>query len=287
MITGVAIAISLSTLAAACGSSRSGSDTEAGANNSSGSSSSGGSGASGSMSSSGSSSYHGGSSGGSDASGGSSNSGDSSGSGGSAGSSGSTGSSGSGGSSDAGGSGGPSCTVDGGGGGNTISGSTSLTHFTSIATALWIQNPDSPVTTIVYLFSKPVQCSAISVARWDEISGQIPNATEYLELKVGWPSTTQPNVPPTVSYNVTHPVPNASANPPPPGESWNFAGITAQPNPGSEVISTSGAVTQTAINPNVNVTGTFSVTFDAPYNPGAGMLCGTYDATWCPGGREP
>ncbi|HEY8040761.1 MAG TPA: hypothetical protein VIF15_13240 [Polyangiaceae bacterium] len=167
------------------------------------------------------------------------------------------------GSSSGGGSGGSSSGSDGGGG-TTISGSGDGTPFTNAATALWLGAPDSAATTVVYVFSNPVQCSDLATPGWDK---RITDKTQFLEMKMfGTAPATF-----TVTTSVTPAPGEASVN-------YTLSSQTATP---VETGGTGGTVVLTTVNASTDVTGTFDLQF------GTNKLTGTYDATYCPGGHEP
>ena len=125
---------------------------------------------------------------------------------------------------------------------------------------------NAPPVAVVYVFEMPVQCSAITAAGWDTTLG---NTNQDLELKA---AGTTPGI-----YTVRGGNPAALAA----GEAViNHSVLMATP---VEQISGAGStVTLTALNAGRNATGSFNLTF-----PGGGTLQGTFDATWCPNGREP
>ena len=167
--------------------------------------------------------------------------------------------------------------------GNAITGTANGTPFTSVSSAWWIQLPDPRVdggpvaSTVVYLFSKPVPCSALSVAKWDE-SGE-PGDTQDLEIEAAWAGAAAPGSPPPVEY----PVVAQSSSTPLPGEAAaTYHRAPGQPpGAGVEVIASGGSVVVMTLAPGDHVAGTFAVTF-----PG-GDLTGDFDAAYCPNGREP
>jgi hypothetical protein len=139
------------------------------------------------------------------------------------------------------------------------------TPFGAVVTALWIGAPDSAATTVVYEFSKSVTCSQLQTAGWDT---RITNDTQVLELKMF--GTTAPKTF-TVTTSVT----------PAPGEasvSHTFSSTTSVP---TEVSASNGTVTLDSRIASTLATGTFSIHF------GANAMSGSFDATFCPGGKEP
>jgi hypothetical protein len=175
---------------------------------------------------------------------------------------------------------------DGPAGGNGISGNPEGTRpFATISNAWWIQYPDPQfdggpvVSTVVYLFSKPVLCNSLSVPKWDESE---PGDAQNLEIDVAWSGTTSPVSPPAVPYAVDPQVVQGSV--PRPGMAGVFYQLAAAVPPAPlvrEIAATGGTVTLTGLYANLNATGTFDLTFPN------GTLTGTFDAAYCPNGREP
>jgi hypothetical protein len=171
------------------------------------------------------------------------------------------------------------------GSGNILSGRPDGTRpFDTLSRAWWIENPNPAVTggpvvsTVVYLFSKPVACDKLSVARWDEINE--PGDTQNLEIDMAWSGTTQPMPPPSIPYQV---VQFSGGSVPPAGKAGVLYQVTApEGGPPSEQAASGGAVTLTGLNPNVNTTGTIDITFAD-----GGTLAGSFDAVFCRNGREP
>jgi hypothetical protein len=158
-------------------------------------------------------------------------------------------------------------TGSGGAAGNTVGGMVNGNPFNSAMTALWIGMPDpnTPPVTVVYLFEKPVLCSAITSAGWD---AALPGANQDIELKA---AGTTPG-----TYTVIGGNPAALAA----GEAViNHSILMATPT--EQVASAGSTITLTTLNANRNATGKFQITFPS------GSLQGTFDATWCPNGREP
>jgi hypothetical protein len=117
----------------------------------------------------------------------------------------------------------------------------------------------------VYLFENPVQCSAITGAGWDAALG---GTNQDIEMKAGG---TTPG-----TYTVIGGNPAALAA----GEAViNHSVLMATPT--EQVSSAGSTLTLVALNANRNATGSFQITFPS------GSLQGTFDATWCPNGREP
>src|SRR5437588_653241 len=68
----------------------------------------------------------------------------------------------------------------GGTNGTTLTGSADGTPFTTVGSVLWAGMPDVAASTVIYVFSKPIQCSDITQAGWDMT---ITNQTQILEVK--------------------------------------------------------------------------------------------------------
>lgn len=155
---------------------------------------------------------------------------------------------------------------DGGGanGSGTIAGTANGTPFNTVATALWYGKPDSAATTVIYLFSKHVDCSQVTAPAWDT---RITNGTLFVEMKeFGLTAKTY-----TVTTSMT----------PAPGEaSVNHTVSSTMATP-VEIAASSGTVTLAAVNANTNVTGSFALVF------GTNHLDGTFDAAYCANGVEP
>lgn len=151
-----------------------------------------------------------------------------------------------------------------GSGSGTVTGSVGGAPFGTVATVLWAGAPDDPATTVVYVFSKPVECSELATPGWDT---RITNGTSVLEMKS---FGTTPG-----TYKVV------STLTPAPGEAsvnYTLSSTTGTPK---EDGSTGGTVTLTALTPNTSAKGSFMLTF------ASGPLTGTFDAVYCPGGHEP
>lgn len=154
--------------------------------------------------------------------------------------------------------------ADSASGGNSISGSVGGTTFDTANMALWLGAPDDPSTTVVYLFSKPVNCSDLSTPGWDK---RITDKTQFLEMKMfGLTPATF-----TVTTSAT----------PAPGEAVVNYTLSATTGTPKETGGGGGTVTLTTVNATKNVTGSFALKF------GTESLNGTYDAVYCPGGHEP
>ena len=151
------------------------------------------------------------------------------------------------------------------GAGNTITGTAGGKPFSKIATALWLGKPDpnngSPVM-VVEIFDIAVQCGQITTSGWDAKVG----TGNGLEIKVGGDA-------PGMFHAIGNPAVVA------PGEAA-VAHTALGANP-TENISVSGPVTITAVNAGKNLTGTFDIMLMN------GAVQGSFDATFCPMGREP
>ena len=154
-------------------------------------------------------------------------------------------------------------TDDGPTGAGTVTGSADGSPFSSAGGALLIGAPDSASTTVVFLFSKPVHCSALASPGWDR---RIDVGTQILELRMFGTS-------PGTFRAVT-------TTTPAPGEaSVNYAlSSTAPP---IEITAASGGVTLTTLTPNAVAGGSFDLRF------GGNALSGTFDAAFCLAGHEP
>ena len=163
--------------------------------------------------------------------------------------------------------GGMTSAVDAPAGANTIQGMVDGSPFATAAASFWIGAPDSPASdTVVYVFDRPVPCSAIVDAGWDSA---LTPGTKILELKeVGMDSATYPNTP-------------AATHIPAPGES--FSSYTVAAPSASDLGATGGSVTLSALGSAAGgfASGAFDLTF------AGGSLAGTFDATFCAAGREP
>jgi hypothetical protein len=175
---------------------------------------------------------------------------------------------------------------DGGPLGNTVSGSPDGTRpFGAVSNSWWIQTPDPRVaggpvvSTVVYLFSKPVPCSKLNVPKWDETNEL--GDTQNIEIEMAWTGTTEPTAPPPIAYSATL---LTHAAVPAPGMAGVFYQVTPPqpPGPPSELGAVSGTVTLTALNATTNVTGTFDLVFA-----GGHAVTASFDAPYCPNGREP
>jgi hypothetical protein len=169
------------------------------------------------------------------------------------------------------------------GGTNSINGSADgLEPFNTVSSALWISTPDaataagSPETTVVYLFSSPTPCDALTNAGWDTT---LATGTQYLETKMRWRGSSPPAVFPESYAVVGTAAPDTTSAPP--GGAFALWARAPMPANLSEVSANRGMVTLTALNQSANVTGQFSVSYNG------GGLSGIFSAIYCPGGREP
>jgi hypothetical protein len=133
-----------------------------------------------------------------------------------------------------------------------------------IMSGLWIGQPGNPAETgggpFVYLFSGPVTCANISAA-----SGwlpTLPTGTQVLEMLIG---TTTPNVAVTAASAAAAGAVETN---------WALAGTTGEHR------ATSGTVTLTTYTAGDSLSGSINVTFPA------GTATGTFNAKWCPTGKE-
>jgi hypothetical protein len=153
--------------------------------------------------------------------------------------------------------------VDGGGSG-TIAGEAVDASFTHAAGSLWIGAPDDPMTTVVYIFSNPIKCSELAMPGWDQ---RITDRTQILEMKA---FGTTPGMF-TVVTTVT----------PAPGEAVVNYTLSSTAGTPAEQVGSGGTITIVAFSGHTDVTGNFNLQF------GNGMLTGSFDAAYCPGGHEP
>lgn len=152
----------------------------------------------------------------------------------------------------------------------TVTGSANGTPFGTVATSLWIGAPDSAATTVVYVFSDPVDCATLGSPGWD---GRIKDRTQVLEMKMFGTSP--------ATYKVV-----TTATPAPGEASVNHTLSSAldggKSDAGSvETPSKSGTVTLSALTATKSASGSFALVF------GANNISGTYSAVFCPGGVEP
>lgn len=141
---------------------------------------------------------------------------------------------------------------------------------------MWIGNPDTPGTTVIYLLSKPYPCSATAWAKASGWDTKVPAGTLMLEFKLAAP-------PPTIFPTMYTVITTNPALPAPPTAGNGFAfwnSFTSTPAIG-ETSASGSNVTVTAMNANTNVTGTFNLMF------GANPLTGSFDAKYCAPAGEP
>jgi hypothetical protein len=131
--------------------------------------------------------------------------------------------------------------------------------------------------TVIYLLSKPYPCDATAWAPGGGWDTKVPTGTIVMELKLGGlPPTTLPAM---YSVPLTNP---ALAAPPNPGQAFAiWADATGTPAV-METSATGTSITVTAVNANMDLKGTFNLTFT-----GGHTLSGSFDAKYCPGGGEP
>ena len=140
----------------------------------------------------------------------------------------------------------------------------------NVATTLWIGAPDDPTTTVVYLFSKPVDCAKLHPAGWAD-DGRIPSGTQFFELKMK--GTSAPD-----TFTVLG---GAGTNLAPHEASVNYSLTSLDGGPSAETISNGGTAKLTSLVANTTAVGSFSVKF------GTAASDGSYNATYCTGGTEP
>jgi hypothetical protein len=131
--------------------------------------------------------------------------------------------------------------------------------------------------TVIYLLSKAHPCSATAWAPGGGWDTKVPADAIVMELKLaGLPPTTLPAM---YSVPLTNP---ALAAPPKPGQAFAiWADLNGTP-PVMETSATGTSITVTAVNANMNMQGTFNLTFS-----GGHTLSGSFDAKYCAGGGEP
>ena len=145
-----------------------------------------------------------------------------------------------------------------------VSGAINGVSFGAVANSLWIGQPDSAETTVVYLFSQSVVCSALCAPGWD---ARIADGTQVLELKaLGVSPATFPVVktltPATGEAVVSSTISNTSTTP-------------------SETVGSGGTLTLTQLQQKQTATGTFDLLFASD------DLNGSFTAAYCPEGHEP
>ena len=151
-----------------------------------------------------------------------------------------------------------------GAGSGSVAGAVGGTPVGAVAGSLWVGKPDDPATTVVYVFSKPVTCEAISTVGWDT---KVTDATHALEMKAF--GTT------AAAYSVV-----TTATPAPGEASVNYT-LTSTSGTPNEQAAKSGTVTLTKLTAGSSAQGSFTLTF------GTSAVTGTFDAVYCPGGHEP
>ena len=130
--------------------------------------------------------------------------------------------------------------------------------FGSVKNALWIGDANLSITTVLYIFSKPVNCDEIAEAGWDT---RIPAGSQVLNVHILGTSEgayeLSGNIAPRgkLAYRVVEKT------------------LTKQ--------ATSGFIHLTAINNGKDVTGDFDAMFDSS------PMRGTFDAAYCADGVEP
>lgn len=148
---------------------------------------------------------------------------------------------------------------------NSVSGSVAGATFNTVVSSWMLGAPDDPAnTTVVYLFSKKVDCSELSPPGWDT---RITNGTQFLEVKM---MGTAP-----ATYTVT-----TSLTPAPGEASVNYT-LSSRTGTPVETGGTSGKVVLKTLNVSSSGTGTFDLKF------GKESISGTFDAPYCPTGNEP
>jgi hypothetical protein len=165
-----------------------------------------------------------------------------------------------------------------GGGGNSIAGDPDGSHaWTSIAQATWIGSPDSTGTTVIYLLSKSSPCSASAWAAGGGWDTNVPAGTIMMEFKLA--------APPPATFPTMYTVPNTNptlAAPPASGKAFAIWNQNTGTPPVAETSATGNTLTITAVNANMNIQGTFDLTFS-----GGHTLSGSFDAKYCQGAGEP
>ncbi len=150
--------------------------------------------------------------------------------------------------------------------GTVLTGSADGTPFTSVGSVLWAGMPDVAASTVIYVFSNPIQCADITQAGWDTT---ITNKTQILEVKA---MGTTPGV-----YQPIIKAPRLPAA----GEAQVNYTLSLTSGTPTESFSTSGSVTLTKLTATTSVIGSFDLMF------GANALKGTFQASYCAAGREP
>jgi hypothetical protein len=149
--------------------------------------------------------------------------------------------------------------------GSSVSGAPTDMAYSSIGSVFWAGMPDVAGSTVVYIFSKTLNCTDISKAGWDTT---IPKGTQILEMKM------MGNTPKAYTPVI------GAGNFPSTGQAQvNYALATG--GAPVETFASAGSVTLSTIVASTKVTGSFNLMF------GANAVTGTYSATYCNVGREP
>lgn len=150
-------------------------------------------------------------------------------------------------------------------GSGAISGALDKRAFDTIGSAWLIGKPDDAAQTrVVHLFDRPVKCSEISAAGWDET---VADATQVLEIKLIGAAPGK--------YAI------ASNGRPGQGQADVNYTLTSQTGTPSEVGARLGSVELATLTDGKSASGTFELTF-----PG-GNVSGDFQAEYCAAGREP
>jgi hypothetical protein len=144
-----------------------------------------------------------------------------------------------------------------------VTGSADGTPFTNSA-AFLIENADLESTTVLYIFSTPVNCLDLSFSEWDR---RLARGTNFLELKI--------------FGRAQRPLPVEMTGTPGPGEAVARYARSAAPETSNETRATGGTITLTKFLPRSSATVSFSLAF------GRNHLNGNVTAAFCPGGHEP
>ena len=153
---------------------------------------------------------------------------------------------------------------DGAKGSGTVSGTLHGMAFGAVSSSLWIGQPDSAETTVIYLFSQPVACSALCSPGWD---ARIGDGITVLELKaLGVAPATFPVVK-TATPATGEAVVNAT-----------LSSTSATP---SETSGSGGTLSLAQLRAKQMATGTFDLPFASE------NLSGSFNAAYCPEGHEP
>ena len=148
---------------------------------------------------------------------------------------------------------------------NRIEGGVGSAPFARVVRAWWIGTPDSPDTTVVYVFDGDVPCAALGAPGWDT---RIADGTQVLEVKLlGTALQAYPVV--------GGPLPG-------PGEASVNYTLSRQRGTPTELVANRGSAALAARQTSVSASGSFDLTFTS-----GGTLRGVFNAAWCPGGHEP